>query len=369
MPTYQLEVTTERGSERLPFTLDHDRALLPQVVQILEELRQRGLIVRGGADDELGAFWGGRDLDLMQTPAALGISPQRPLELRMRTLAVAPPKPTGPPKGLIAALVSGFTGGAIAWIVASLLTDLSPFVSSYRRLDQVVLLMLGAGTGLVVHLALARRLGTNLALSALAGLILCGAGALLGGSIVLGLGGGAAGGVRGFLLARLAAWALAGGFAALLGALWGIRPNAAALAEAFGIGALAGLFGALLFSMPGPSELWQALGFGLFGAGVGLAICGPPLWHAPAIAELVLTGVPGIWSLREWPLVPGVVMDVASAGSACRLALQPGGIALYPVRGSILQSGAAVAQATFVKPGDQLSVGGAVLAIRRPGDT
>src|SRR4051812_19884979 len=119
MPAYAVEFTTDRGPQRVQFTLDGDRPLSPQVAQIVEELRQRGIFVQGGMDDELGAFWNGAELDEGHTPEELGINPSRPLELRIRRPAqpiaseagaLAPSDAPLFPKGAYAAALTGFGG-------------------------------------------------------------------------------------------------------------------------------------------------------------------------------------------------------------------------------------------------------------------
>ena len=98
MPAYSFDFATADGAQRVAFTLDDDRPLAPQLFQILEELRQRGLVIRGGPDEEIGAFWNGVDLDQARTPQELGLSPARQIELRMRPPpAKAAPRPPEPP--------------------------------------------------------------------------------------------------------------------------------------------------------------------------------------------------------------------------------------------------------------------------------
>ena len=67
MPAYSFDFATADGAQRVAFTLDDDRPLAPQLFQILEELRQRGLVIRGGPGEEIGAFWNGVDLDQART--------------------------------------------------------------------------------------------------------------------------------------------------------------------------------------------------------------------------------------------------------------------------------------------------------------
>ena len=75
MPTYHVDLTTDRGLQRMPFTLDDDRPVGGQIQHILEELRQRNLILRGGPEDVLVVRWNGREIDAARTPQALGLNP------------------------------------------------------------------------------------------------------------------------------------------------------------------------------------------------------------------------------------------------------------------------------------------------------
>jgi len=59
----------------MPFTLDDDRPVGGQIQHILEELRQRNLILRGGPEDVLVVRWNGREIDAARTPQALGLNP------------------------------------------------------------------------------------------------------------------------------------------------------------------------------------------------------------------------------------------------------------------------------------------------------
>ena len=94
MPTYHIDLVTERGLQRVPFTLDDDRPLGGQMRHVLEELRQRGLVLRGGPEDELMVIWNSREVDAEQTPQALRLSPLYPIELKMRRPG---PKPRAEP--------------------------------------------------------------------------------------------------------------------------------------------------------------------------------------------------------------------------------------------------------------------------------
>ena len=103
MPAYLIEFETDQGPQRRRFTIDQDRVLEPQVRQILEELNQRGTVLAGGPDQELGVFWNGREVSTGQTPAQLGLAPERSIELRMRPrrreairMEIAAPEPAPP---------------------------------------------------------------------------------------------------------------------------------------------------------------------------------------------------------------------------------------------------------------------------------
>ena len=229
MPTYNVDLVTERGLERVPFTLDDDRPLGPQVRHVLEELRQRGIVLRGGPEDELSVAWNGRSLDLAQTPEVLRIGPLYSLELRMlrRTgpKAARPEPPAKPflPKGGYLGLVSGLSGAALAWLAGSLFTDLGTVLVSYGALDLTVAAILGGFVGAAI-LGFAALRRNEAAVPAFAiGLLLGGLGAAAGaflGLLAAGMGG-LGGSRQGFVVARLLVWALTGGLGGLvLGLRW-----------------------------------------------------------------------------------------------------------------------------------------------------
>ncbi|MEO8225883.1 MAG: hypothetical protein ABI637_00540 [Gemmatimonadota bacterium] len=332
-----VEVSTERGTERHPFTLDDDRALRPQVVQVLEELRQRGVVLKGNRDDELGAYWGGQQLDQSLRLSELGLSPSRPLELRMRVREAARPSATidrSLPRGVLASLVLGYTGALAAWLISGVWTDTNSFVSSYLRLDQATVFLLGGLVGAAVLGGAALRTRGAALLAVAAGVVLGGAGALLGASAVLFIPGAET--VRGFILARVAGWALAGGMTSLLLACYATRFDLRRLAESFVVGVLAGGMSGVVFALPGPSEFWQAMAFCVFGAGVGVGACGPALWRSAAIVEVWgKTRVPGILSLREWPVAEGGAIALDGMTVAC----PEGQAALYPPPGGVMVGG------------------------------
>ncbi|HEX2091085.1 MAG TPA: hypothetical protein VHG28_01740, partial [Longimicrobiaceae bacterium] len=192
MPTYTVEFTTREGPQRGLFTIDHDRELGPQVRQVLEELRQRGLVIEGGPTDELAVFWNGRELDLNRSASEQDVSPRRELQFRMQprrreaaSRAPAPPPPTIHrillPRGAYAALLVGFAAGLLAWTATLPFRDLNRLIPTYARLDLLAGTILGAVVGAFVLGGDAARRDERIA-----------RGAALG--VLLGLPGGAVGG-------------------------------------------------------------------------------------------------------------------------------------------------------------------------------
>ena len=114
-----------------------------------EELRQRGLVIRGGPNDEIAAFWNGVEVDQSQTAEQLGLSPRLPIELRLRPAPSKAPRraPELPPqhfiaKGWAVAALAGFFGALVAWTLAAGFVDLGDVVDSYAELDGVVAMLL-----------------------------------------------------------------------------------------------------------------------------------------------------------------------------------------------------------------------------------
>ena len=361
MPSYAFDVTTEQRVERHQFTLDHDRPLRPQVTQVLEELRQRGIVLKGAPDDELGVFWRGGALDVAASPAALGISPAHPVELRMRPRAVVavPPAPPSMPKGILASIALGHAGAVVAWMITGLWADTGAVMPTYVRLDQLTMLVLGSLVGAAILGGAALRTRGSLALGLGAGVVLGGAGAVAGASIALALPWSDS--VRAFIVVRIAGWAIAGGLVALLLATFATKPAARRLAESFGLGLLGGAASGLVYALPGPSELWQALAFASFGAAAGLAVAGPALWHATAIVELMPAGgAPGVVSLRAWPVHEGTAVLIDGARVACH----DGRLALYPAGAGTTVAGRPVSEPVYLTESSTITVGDARLDLR-----
>ena len=360
MPSYVFEVATEQGVQRHSFTLDDDRPLGPQVTQVLEELRQRGVILKGGRDDELAAYWSGRELDRGKRPAEQGMSPARPVELRMRERVVAQTVPVDRslPKGVLASAAWGYAGAFVAWAISGLWTDTGAVLATYARLDQATMLLLGGLVGAAVLAGAALRRRGSVLLGTVAGFGLGAAGAVIAASAALLLPGMVS--LRGFIVARVLGWAVAGGLTAVLLSLYGAVPDARRSSESLALGLLSGAVAGVVFALPGPSELWQAAACMVFGAGVALAAEGPGLWHAAAIVEAVgARPALGILSLREW----AVPAEGAVAIGDTRLAWQGGRLALHPAASGAMVDGRRVNQAMYLSPGP-LALDGATYRVR-----
>jgi hypothetical protein len=374
MPAYAVEFTTERGLQRTQFTLDDDRPLGPQVRQILEELRGTGVVISGAAEDELTVVWGGRDLDTAQTPQALGLSPQRTIELHMKRRARAAKVPAlAPfvPKGAYAAAVSGMTGALLAWLVASTITDLSDALPTYARLDLAVSGMLGAFAGAFIGGGDALRRRASVPVGVLFGLVLGLVGGVAGGAAGAGLGGVLAPRLNAtsFPLARIVAWAVLG---AAIGLTLGLRwwqDDERRTVDGAGYGALAGVVAGILYSLPGPSEFWQAIAFAILGAGVGAGVSAPSLRRSVAILELERDGSArvGLTRLREWGLSSGSSIALERDGSpAASVVCEATRCRVVPVAGGgVRVAGKQVAAPIELVNEDRIAIGEEQYRFRR----
>ncbi|HEX8455177.1 MAG TPA: hypothetical protein VF647_24065 [Longimicrobium sp.] len=365
MPAYAVEFATPEGPRRLRFTLDPERSLGPQVHQILEEMRQHGVLLSGGPRDELGVYWNGADLQLDRTPEALGVTPDRPLELRMRPRPACVPAPEPPitpyfPRSAYAAPLAGAAGALLGWIAASTITDLGAWLTSYRTLDLAAAALLGAGTGVGVRAAGAMRKGARVWLGAASGVAVGalggGVGAMLGtvlGEVL----------DPGYLLLRAAMWAMvAAGIGGALGLLE--KDGARRALDGASFGTAAGAAGALLFSAPGPTELWQALAFAVVGAALGSGLHTPA--HRRAHAVLGTDGHEGgrmtLIHIREWALEDG--RGVALPGGAV-LSCAAGRCQLVPGDDLVTVAGLPLHGPHDLRNGDTVELGGLRFRFRR----
>ncbi len=377
MPTYHVDLVTDRGLQRVPFTLDDDRPLGGQLTHVLEELRQRGVVLRGGPEDELGVRWNGRDLDLGRTPQALGLTTLHSIELKMRRRLSRAEARTEPParpflaRGTYLGAVAGLTGAGVGWALSEILTDLGSLIDNYGTLDLVVLSLLGACIGGALLGVGALRKGQNVPLEMAAGLLV-GALAAVGGGFVGFLVSGIAGlenSRQGFLLARLLVWALAGGLLGLVLATRTIVTDKIRLVEGLLLGLGGGAVGAMIFSLPGPTQVWQLFGFLLIGLAVGYGVSRNR--RALGVFELALVEdwSVGLFRHREWEIYDG---RSTAIGRRLKVDAAAGRCKVSPLAGStdpVILAGTPVQGATDLLNDDVLTIGDRKYRFRRMPDT
>ncbi len=376
MPTYHVDLTTDRGLQRMPFTLDDDRPVGGQIQHILEELRQRNLILRGGPEDVLVVRWNGGEIDAARTPQALGLNPMYPIELQMRSRAVQaarrepPPEPFLPKSGYIGP-VAGMTGGGLAWIVGSLLfTDLGEVLSSHGALDIAVMAMVGALIGAsVLGMAASVRaegVGIGVALGALLG-VLGGVVGSLGGLLLAGAAG-LGGSRQSFVVARLIVWGLSGGLIGLLlGLRWVGRDRLRAV-EGLLYGLGAGVLGGLVMSLPGPTDLWQLLAFLILGAAIGAGLSIPGVRRAIGVIELdrVAGSSVGLIRHRGWEVA---LQGATPLGRSLEIRVDRGRCQLVPTGTASAEplqlGGKPISGPTDIVNQDPIAIGNRVFRFRR----
>ncbi len=282
MPGYVVEFESSFGPERRLFTLDENRALHPQLTQVLEELRQSDRVVEGGPDDTLAAYWNGEELDLTQTLATVGATTQRPLVLRMRPKPVAVAATvvrtqTVDWKRVILPSIEGAIGAVLAWFASWRLADIRLPLRTSNQVDLGVSVVLVTLIAFALFIGMIRR-NESTTRAVLPWLVLipaCGMATALGIKVMTNTPD-----VGQFLLGRAIAW----GVMMTLLSLLTTAPLRNALSNRFLwaplIGASAGIASAMVYSLPGPSLFLQAMAFAIAGAGVGIAAVGVPVWQA-----------------------------------------------------------------------------------------
>lgn len=385
MPAYVLDFLSGDGPQRRRYTLDDEYPLRGQLEHVLADLERGGVVLQGGPTDELAVYWAGRELDATEPPRALGISPDRPLELRMQrrrppvTLPAPAPEPAPEaftPHSVYAGATLGLTAGALAWAAAAALTDRGPLLDRAARLDGAAALLWGGVVGAALLAGHARRIGR----AAWRGLFTGGLAGLLAAAIWSVVRQVAAGPERvadAVLspLWRVGLWAALAAVTAvvLTGAarLRVVRATAApdpsapgaALLRAAGWALLAGAGAGALGMLPGEAALWQALAAALAGAGVGGATAWATVRTAPAVFELEADGERpvGVATLREWALPATATVylrrGAAAAGGAAAIVGEQGRYRLYADAGS--------RAARELRHDDRLTLGGARYRFRR----
>lgn len=279
MPAFVVEFDSNYGPERRLFTLDSDRTLRPQMVQVLEELRLSNRVLAGGPEDELGVYWNGEELDQDRPLEALGISTDRPVVLRMRARCAVPTSTASAVNwhGILRPPFEGALGALLAWFATSPLIDMRRPLTTPDEVDLVVSFILAAGIGVGVMLgSLARReVAAGGALSLILAAPLSGFATLLGILVV-----GQTPSVTTFMAGRILAWSLTLALLSLMITAPRRALPSGRWMSALGIGALSGAVAALVMSLPGPTLVWQAIAFLLAGLGVGVAAIGYSTWQA-----------------------------------------------------------------------------------------
>jgi hypothetical protein len=291
MASYPVTFTTNRGPQSATFQLEADSSLGIQIGQVIEELALQGQIIRGGPEDELAVYWNGTELDTTKSLRALGVSPTRPLELRMRARAPVSHHFVAEsyfPKASYVAMLLGFTGGLVAWLIGLTISDVGDMLPTYRALDLVIAVALGACIGAPLAGFEAYRRFRGPLPRALLGLLLGALGAAVGAIIALvihdRLGSDAT--FRQSLGLRVLAWLIVA--IAITSTLLLALPRRRAVHTWLALltAAVAGALSGIVFNFPGPTALWQGVGFGLVGAAIGFGLIGLPLGAARALVEV-----------------------------------------------------------------------------------
>jgi hypothetical protein len=377
MPAYSIEFTTDRGPQRLPFTLDDDRALAPQLAQILEELRQQGMVIAGGPGDEAGAAWNGRHLDSNLSPAELGISPIRPIEIRMRRPApkAAAPVPELPPrsflaKGGVAGAMAGMGGALASWMITGFWNDLGDLLFSYPMLDLATATLFGALVCGAIGLADSARARRNIALGTLSGLGLGAVGGAVGGFLSVLLNGLIANDAttRGFVAFRIMAWTALGLTIGGVAALAHVRTDQRRIVDGLIWGAVGGVIAGLMYSLPGPGDLWNAVAFIVLGLAIGAGLTAPALQRSVAILEREnpAGGPFKLFGAREVAL-RSTAVRVSDGGAEATVEPTQGGFVLRPggTGVGLTVAGRAIGDGVRLRNGDSIGFGNARYVFRR----
>jgi hypothetical protein len=284
MPSFVVEFDSNYGPERRLFTLDADRALRAQMIQVLEELRLADRILAGSPGDEMAVYWNAKELDLSQSFDTQGVTVDRPLVLRMRPRVVIetakPKKPLIKWRSILLPPIEGAIGALIAWFIGITQTDVLRPLTTANQVDVVMAAILTGAIALALVIGILARRDAPLGQSLPSVLIA----PLAGLTIVVGIFlAQQSPTVGGFLLGRVVAWALALALLSLIVAFPQRSLPSTRWQSALGFGALSGAAAAIVLTLPGPSLMLQALAFIIGGLGVGFAALGYPAWQASGV--------------------------------------------------------------------------------------
>lgn len=379
MPGYIVEVDTTDGRQRFPFTIDQNRPLGRQVDQVLEELRQRGVLLAGGSNTELAILCSDRELDSTRTPAELELHPDMGLRLQMRPRRHAKvrvplqrsaelPITRFRPKGWLVGPLAGLTGGWLAWVAVSLPTDAYSFGLDQRSADLVGIVLLGVAIGLCASVVDAFRRDESVVIAGLTGVVLGGLGGALGGAVGYLADGLASGVWRSASFGhRLTAWPLAG---AVIGAIIGAGRSPdplRAMRDGGAAGAAGGAAGVMFLSLPFvPFELSLLLAYSGLAAAIGWSRCALPLSRARAVLELESIAGRGHHPafVHEWALQTGyrvLLRDAVDRHPGAVVVCEHSGCWIHRVSASgaprVTAGGIPVTEAMLLLNGDVIELG------------
>lgn len=363
MPSYVFDYITSEGPRRESFTVDDDRPMGAQVRRVLAELRQRGIILLGGRDDELSIEWNGIRIDEALTPITIGLSAIRPVELRMRPrnaprVAVRAEVRAGTPRvrfvplGVISAALAGALGGACAW---TLLSGLPTGAMLTEDRDALAGVMFIASVGLFTVL-LQHGLTRRLALAAVG----LGAGAVL--TTALAMGASVAVSGAHFIVQRLVLMMVLGALGGLTFAVTASQIGSLpALLETAGLGLIGGGSVALFGSIPSLG-VSSALAWPLFGAALAASAVWPRLRRAYALCELLPArrSVLGTLTMQSYPLARTGALRLGRDVSVHR----EGAEIIWTAPGVVVIEGKVVRGTAVAVNGDHVQTGSRVYRYR-----
>jgi hypothetical protein len=329
MGGYPIELTTPRGTYSTRFTIDDDRPLGLQLHHVVEELQQQDVVLAGAPGDELVAVWSDELVDVSQSPAQLGISPFRPIQLRMQPRLMGAPAEVPRWRLLLQSatvlmtVLAGAGAALLVWALVSSHAWMDLTLNALQRTEPLDGALLGVAIGALANTSISIHTGTRVRSSAMLGALL--------GAVAGAVAGGLSVSVRevllarddiSFTLARLLTWGTLG---AMVGAALGLqwwRTDRGRTADGAMVGAVSGIISAFVFQFAGPSDAAHAVSFLFFGAGMGASQIVPLYARARGVLTLERAGGrrASVWRLREMTLTDGQMVQLQNAADvlSCR---------------------------------------------------